>query len=120
SAPPRRSRPSRRRRPPPPSARRPAAAPRAPAPKPESRSRQHQGWRRSNTARGYGAPRSKVTGAGTPPALDVVVEVELDRVGPEAYLSDLFLPLVLEMHLERVTGEHVALEQKLVVCLEGA
>src|SRR5687767_11886686 len=48
----------------------------------------------------------------------VVVEEELVRRGPQARGLDLLLALVVEPHLDRVAGEDVALEQKLVVALQ--
>src|SRR5215207_5189728 len=51
-------------------------------------------------------------------SLDVVVEVELPRVGTEADGVDLVLALVGEPGVDHVLGEHAALEQELVVGLE--
>src|SRR6185295_17890116 len=51
-------------------------------------------------------------------ALDVVVERELVRMRTQPNRIDLILPLVLDPGLDQVRGEHVALEEELVVLLE--
>src|SRR5919106_242859 len=51
--------------------------------------------------------------------LHVVVQRELPRVGAQADGIDLLLALVLDPGLDQVLGEHVALEQELVVLLKG-
>src|SRR4029453_10268875 len=52
------------------------------------------------------------------PCLDVVVQVELPRVGAEAAGVSLVLALVGEPGVDHVLGEHAALEQELVVGFE--
>jgi len=50
--------------------------------------------------------------------LDVAVEHELPRVGPQGDRIDLFLALVLDPGVDDVLGEDAAFEQERVVRLE--
>src|SRR3954447_14935604 len=50
--------------------------------------------------------------------LNVVVEVELPRVGAELYFGDLALPLERDPRVDHVGREHVALQQEVVVGFE--
>src|SRR5215212_878567 len=50
---------------------------------------------------------------------EVVIEVELVRVRPESHRVELMLSLVLDPRVDHVLGEHAALEEPLVIRLEG-
>ena len=50
---------------------------------------------------------------------DVVVEGELPGMGPRLHREHLVLHLVGDPCLDHVLGEHVSLEQEVVVLLEG-
>ena len=52
-------------------------------------------------------------------ALRVVVERELVGVGAQPHLVDLLAPLVVQPGLYQVRGEDIALQQELVVLLQG-
>src|ERR1700733_12985039 len=50
--------------------------------------------------------------------LHVVVKLELMRVGPQADRGELVLALVGNPRFDQVRGEHAALEQEVMICLE--
>ena len=52
------------------------------------------------------------------PSLDVVVQEELVGMGTEPERVHFLGPLVVDMHLDGVLGEHVALQEEIVVRLE--
>ena len=49
---------------------------------------------------------------------NVVVQMKLVRVRAQADLVDLLLVFVLDVHVEHVAGEDVALQEKLVILVE--
>ena len=51
--------------------------------------------------------------------LQVEIQLKLVRMWPEFNGFDLFFPLVLDPDLEKVGGENVAFEQKVVVSFQG-
>ncbi len=51
-------------------------------------------------------------------ALDVVIQLELVRVGPQANRVDLALPLVGEPRFDQVRGEDVAFREEVVIVFE--
>ena len=67
--------------------------------------------------------RSQLTATGhrRPPGyrLYVVIEEELVRMRPQFNGVDLLFGFVLHPHVDGILGEHVALEQKFVVALQG-
>src|SRR5688572_6138472 len=66
-------------------------------------------------APGVDSETDEVTAAKPTAGLDVVIEHELPRMGPQADLVDLVEPLVLDPRLDEVVGEHAACPQEVVV-----
>src|SRR5215831_8492970 len=52
------------------------------------------------------------------PVLDVVIKKELVRVRTQPNLIDFARALVVDIDLHRISGEHLSLEQKLMISLE--
>jgi len=78
-------------------------------------------WRECPTRNGIASTLSDLPleMRGLLPRLEVVVEHELPGVWPQPDLVDLLGPLVVEPRRDQVVGENAALDQKVVVRLEG-
>src|SRR5258705_10436030 len=73
----------------------------------------------SRKADGPGRARGRRTGAVDAKRLDVVVEGELVRMRAQPDGVHLVLPLVVDPGLDQARGEHVPLQQEVVILLEA-